>query len=144
MFETAARIFDRLIVAPIRNPGKSKGLFSITERVEMLEKILAHLDNVDVVMMKTLTADAAREVGADVIVKGLRVASDFEFELQMAHTNKAISGIKTVFLPCGPDTSFIASSLIREISAIGGGHRVSSMVPATVAERLEEKFPLKK
>lgn len=144
VFETAARVFDQVVVAPIRNPGKNKGLFTIAERVEMLEEVLAHLDNVSVVTMTKLTVDVAKDVGADVIIKGLRVASDFEYELQQAQMNKAISGIETVFLPCGTQSSFIASSLIRQIAQFGGAQRVGSMVPPAVAKRLDEKFPLKK
>jgi pantetheine-phosphate adenylyltransferase len=84
--------------------------------------------------------DVARELGADVLVKGLRVASDFEYELQQAQMNHAISGIDTLFIPCASTSSFIASSLIREICRFGGAGRVSSMVPVPVAKRLADKF----
>jgi len=89
---------------------------------------------------RLLVVDLARQVGADVLVKGLRVASDFEFELQMAQMNEAISGIQTVFVPCASSQSFISSSLIRDIARLGGADRVSSMVPEPVAARLKEKF----
>lgn len=141
IFETAARLFDHLVVAPIRNPGKGDPLFSIDERMEMLAEALGHLDNVKVVAMAKLTVDVARDVGADVIVKGLRVSSDFEYELQQAQMNKAISGIETVFLPSTSQSSFIASSLIRQIAQFGGAARVHSMVPDGVARKLLEKFP---
>ena len=141
IFETAARLFDQLVIAPIRNPGKGEPLFTIEERMEMLTEALVHLDNVKVVAMAKLTVDVARDVGADVIVKGLRVSSDFEYELQQAQMNKAISGIETVFLPSTSQSSFIASSLIRQIAQFGGAHRVHSMVPDPVAARLSEKFP---
>lgn len=141
IFETAARLFDHLVVAPIRNPGKGDPLFSIDERMEMLTEALGHLDNVKVVAMAKLTVDVARDVGADVIVKGLRVSSDFEYELQQAQMNKAISGIETVFLPSTSQSSFIASSLIRQIAQFGGAGRVHSMVPDGVARKLLEKFP---
>lgn len=141
IFETAARLFDHLVVAPIRNPGKGDPLFSIEERMEMLAEALGHLDNVKVVAMAKLTVDVARDVGADVIVKGLRVSSDFEYELQQAQMNKAISGIETVFLPSTSQSSFIASSLIRQIARFGGAARVHSMVPDAVVRKLLEKFP---
>ncbi len=141
VFETASRLFDRVVVAAIRNPGKGEPLFTLGERKEMILEALSHLPNVEVVSMTKLTVDVAREVGAEVIVKGLRVASDFEYELQQAQMNKAISGIETVFLPCGSQSSFIASSLIRQIAQYGGANRVGSMVPESVAKRLAEKFP---
>ena len=141
IFEAASRLFDRVIVAAIRNPGKGEPLFSLQERKEMITESLSHLRNIEVVSMTKLTVDVAREVGADVIVKGLRVASDFEYELQQAQMNKAISGTETVFLPCGSQSSFIASSLIRQIAQFGGANRVGSMVPEVVAKRLAEKFP---
>jgi pantetheine-phosphate adenylyltransferase len=90
--------------------------------------------------MAKLTVDVARDVGAGWIVRGLRVASDFEWELQMAQMNEAISGVETMFVPCASTSSFIASSLIREIAAIGGPERVEGMVPEPVAKRLREKF----
>ena len=140
VIETASRIFDRVVLAAIRNPGKGEPLFTLDEREEMINESLAHLSNVEVVAMIKLTVDVAREQGADVIVKGLRVASDFEYELQQAQMNKAISGIETIFLPCGSQSSFIASSLIRQIAQFGGADRVGSMVPEPVARRLKEKF----
>lgn len=137
--ETAAELFDQLVVAVIRNPGKTP-LFTLEERLEMLTEALQGFDNVKIVAMKKLTVDVARDVGADVIVKGLRVASDFEYELQQAQMNRAISGIETVFLPCASDSSFIASSLVRQIAQYGGADRIDGMVPPVVAARLREKF----
>jgi pantetheine-phosphate adenylyltransferase len=141
IFETASRLFDQLVVAPIRNPGKGEQLFTVDERIDMLLVALGHLDNVKVVSMTKLTVDVAKDVGADVIVKGLRIAADFEYELQQAQMNKAISGIETVFLPATSQSSFIASSLVRQIAQYGGADRVGSMVPAIVLQRLREKFP---
>lgn len=139
--EIAARLFDRVVLAAIRNPGKGEPLFTLEEREEMMRESLAHLlPTIEVVAMTKLTVDVAREQGADVIVKGLRVASDFEYELQQAQMNKAISGTETIFLPCGTQSSFIASSLIRQIAQFGGADRVGSMVPEPVARRLKEKF----
>lgn len=140
VIEIAARLFDKLVVAAIRNPGKGEPLFSLEERQEMIREAVNHLDNVDVVSMTKLTVDVAKDVDADVIVKGLRVSSDFEYELQMAQMNHAISGIDTVFVPCSSSGSFIASSLVRQIAQFGGAGRIGSMVPRSVAKRLEEKF----
>lgn len=141
VFEAAARLFDRLVVAPIRNYGKGDPMFSVEERIEMISEALSDFDNVEVVSMTKLTVDVARDVGADYIVKGLRVAGDFEYELQQAHMNKHISGLETVFLPCSTQSSFIASSLVREISRLGDPHRIKGTVPDAVLKRLAEKFP---
>ena len=84
--------------------------------------------------------DVARQVGADVLIKGLRVASDFEHELQQAQMNHEISGIDTLFIPCASSHSFIASNLVRQIARYGGADRISGMVPEPVAKRLQEKF----
>lgn len=135
--ETACRLFDEVVVAAMRNPQKGEPLFSLDERQELIEESLAHLDRVRVVMFAKLVVDVAREVGADFIVKGLRVVSDFENELQMAQMNRAISGVDTVFIPAGSTHSFLASKLIREIARYGGD--VSSMVPPPVAKRLAER-----
>ncbi len=139
--ETASRLFEHVIVAAIRNPQKGEALFTLDERSEMIGEALAHLDNIRIEFFATLVVDVARHLGADVLVKGLRIASDFEYELQQAQMNKAISGIDTLFIPCASDTSFISSSLIRDISRFGGASRISSMVPPAVAKRLADKFP---
>ncbi len=140
IIEIASQLFDGVVVAAMSNPQKGEPLFSLEQRCDMLEESLAHLDNVKTAFFASLVVDLAKDVGADVIVKGLRVASDFELELQMAQMNKAISGLVTVFLPCTSSRSFITSSLVREIARFGGADRVSSMVPRPVAKRLEEKF----
>ncbi|HUR76749.1 MAG TPA: pantetheine-phosphate adenylyltransferase [Acidimicrobiales bacterium] len=140
MVEIASRLFDRVVIGAIRNPGKDP-LFTLEERQDMIEECVAPLGNVAVTApVKSLTVDVAREVGADVIVKGLRVAADFEYELQMAQMNKAISGIQTLFIPCGSSNSFINSTLVREIAKYGGCDRVTKFVPTSVLARLKEKF----
>ena len=140
VIETASGLFDSVIVAALSNPQKGEPLFGIEERQEMIRESVTHLDNVKVAAFGSLVVDLAKEVGADVIVKGLRATSDFEYELQMAQMNEAISGVVTVFLPSASSHSFIASSLVREIARLGGATRVSAMVPAPVAAHLEERF----
>jgi len=142
--ETASRLFDGVIVAAIRNTQKSRQLFDLEERREMIAESVAHLDNVKIESFASLVVDVARSLGADVLVKGLRVSTDFEYELQQAQMNKAISGIETVFMPCASTSSFIASSLVKDISRFGGADRVSSFVPEPVYRRLLAKFPPKK
>ncbi|HEX2701664.1 MAG TPA: pantetheine-phosphate adenylyltransferase [Acidimicrobiales bacterium] len=138
--ETAAKLFDSVIVAALRNPQKGEPLFSLEDRRELIAESVVHLPNVRVEFFGSLVVDLARQVGADVIIKGLRVASDFEHELQMAQMNEAISGLNTVFLPCATSSSFISSSLLREITRLGGADRVSEMVPEPVAKRLQERW----
>ena len=136
--ETAARLFDKVVVAAMRNPQKGEPLFSLEDRQALIEEAFAHLDNVEVTMFSSLVVDLARNVGAHFIVKGLRAVSDFESELQMAQMNHKISGVSTVFIPSASDHSFLASKLIREIARFGGD--VSAMVPASVQKRLAEKY----
>lgn len=137
--ETAAKLFDSVIVAAMSNPQKGEPLFTLEDRQEMIAESVTHLPNVRVEFFGSLVVDLARQVGADVIIKGLRVASDFEHELQMAQMNEAISGLITVFIPCATSSSFIASSLLRDIARFGGAARVSAMVPPPVAKRLQER-----
>jgi pantetheine-phosphate adenylyltransferase len=133
--ERACRIFDEVVVAAIRNPQKSQASFDLTERKEMLEEALAHLAKVRVVSMSTLVVNVARDVGATVIVRGLRAVSDFENESQM---NRQLSGIETVFIPTSSAHSFIASKLLKEVVRYGGD--VSPFVPESINRRLKEKF----
>lgn len=134
--ERAARLFDGLVVAVLTNPQKGKPLFDIEEREAMITESLAHVDSVRVVSMSVLVVEVALEVGANVIVKGLRAVSDFENELQMAQMNQHLSGIETLFLPTSSSHSFVASRLIREVVCYGGD--VSEFVPPAVAARLKE------
>jgi pantetheine-phosphate adenylyltransferase len=136
--ERAARLFDRVVVAVLRNPQKAEPLFSAAEREALIAECLGHQPNVSIVSMSTLVVDVARDVSADVIVKGLRAVSDFENELQMAQMNQQLSGIETLLLPTGATTSFIASRLLREIARFGGD--VSAFVPDPVARRMKERF----
>lgn len=140
IFETASRLYDRVVVATIRNPGKGEPLFTLEERKELITHALSHLNNIEVVSMTKLTVDVGKDVGADVIIKGLRDGTDFASEMQQAQMNKAISGLQTVFLPCGPESSFIAATLIRQIAQFGGADRLGTMVPEVVFKRLSEKF----
>jgi pantetheine-phosphate adenylyltransferase len=133
--ERATLLFDEVIVASLRNPQKAEPLFSIEDREEMLAESLAHLPTVRIVAMSTLVVELAREVGATVIVKGVRAVSDFESELQMAQMNRELSGIETLFLPTGATYAYIASRLIREVARFGGD--VSGLVPEPVNRRLK-------
>lgn len=135
---TASRLFDEVVVAAMRNPGKGEPLFDMEERRDMIEESCEHIGHVRVVMFSKLVVDLARDEGVDFIIKGLRAVSDFESELHQAHMNHAVGGIDTMFVPSATQHSFVASKLIREISRFGGN--VTSMVPPPVARRLAEKY----
>jgi pantetheine-phosphate adenylyltransferase len=136
--ERARRLFDEVVVAVLHNSRKGKPLFSDAEREEMVAECLSQFENVEIVAMTTLVVDVARAVGADVIVKGLRAVTDFEYELQMAQMNHELSGVETLMLPTGSAYSFISSRLVREVAHYGGD--VSAFVPQPVAARLKERF----
>jgi pantetheine-phosphate adenylyltransferase len=138
IIERTAAHFDEVIAAVIRNPQKSKALFTLQEREQMLEELTAHLGNVRIDYFKGLLVDFAREHSVSAIVKGLRAVSDFDYELQMAQMNYKLARIDTLFMPTSPQYSFLSSSLVREVARFGGD--VSSMVPPAVAKRLEERF----
>jgi pantetheine-phosphate adenylyltransferase len=138
IMERTARYFDEVIVAVIRNPQKSEALFTLEEREDMIRDLTTHLPNVRVDFFKGLLVDFARRNGVGAIVKGLRAVSDFDYELQMAQMNVALSGIDTLFIPTAPQHSFLSSSLVREVARFGGD--VTSMVPPQVAQRLKERF----
>ncbi len=136
--ERAQRVFERVVVAVLQNSAKSDALFQPKEREEIIASCLAGFRNVEVVSMSTLVVDVARNVGADVIVRGLRAVSDFENELQMAQMNHELSGIETLFVPTGATYSFISSRLVREVASFGGD--VSRFVPALVATAMRERL----
>ena len=137
--ERAARIFDEVVVAAIRNPQKSEPLFDLVERREMIAESCAHIPSVRIVSISTLLVNVARDVNATAIVKGLRAVSDFENELQMAQMNRSLSGVETLFIPSSSDHSFIASRLLREVARFGGD--VTAFVPPPVALRLAKMYP---
>jgi len=138
----AARVLDGLIVAVAENPGKGP-LFDASERVEMIEGELADLRaagfDVRVRAFDNLLIHFAQEVGANIIVRGMRAVSDFEYEFQMASMNSRLDpNIETLFLTASERQQFIAAGLVKEIARMGGD--VSSFVSPAVAARLAEKF----
>ncbi|MGH3850859.1 MAG: pantetheine-phosphate adenylyltransferase, partial [Pseudonocardiaceae bacterium] len=138
--ETAARLFDRVLVAPVNNPQKGEPFFALADRQEMIAHSLDHLSNVIVQSFSSLVVDLVRSVRADVIVKGLRVASDAESELQQAHMNKSVAAVETLFIPCSSEYTFVASRYLREFARYGGADRIGTMVPGPVFTKLKEKF----
>jgi pantetheine-phosphate adenylyltransferase len=138
VIERVARLFDEVIVAVSRNPQKVASLFSLEERQAMLDEVTGHLLNVRTEVFSGLLVDFAKAHGANTIVKGLRAVTDFDYELQMAQMNQTLAGIDTFFLVTSPQYSFLSSSLVREVARFGGD--VSGLVPAVVAQRLDERF----
>lgn len=138
IIEIVAAAFDQVIVAAVGNPNKAPDPFSLDQRRQLIEQSCAHLPNVTTAVGSGLVVDLARELGATVIVKGLRGLADFESEVQMAHMNQSMTGIPTMFVPTALEHGHLASSLIREIARLGG--TVETMVPAPVARALDEHF----
>jgi pantetheine-phosphate adenylyltransferase len=138
--EIASKIFDRVIVAPMRNTQKGQPLFTLQERVDMITESVSYLGNVTLESFSSLVVDLARQVGADVLIKGLRVASDAEAELQQAQMNRRVAGIETVFIPSSSEYSFIASKYVRDFARFGGADRIGATVPPAVLIKLKEKF----
>ncbi len=135
----AARLFDELIVAIAANPEKRAPLFSPDERVEMIRETVAELPGVEVTTYRGLTVDFARSRGVTALVKGLRLPSDFEAELQQALMNRELAAeIETVFLMSGFAQIFVSSSILKDVAS--HGRDVTEFVPPVVAMRLEEKF----
>ncbi|MER3477572.1 MAG: pantetheine-phosphate adenylyltransferase [Leptolyngbya sp. ERB_1_2] len=131
IIKRGALLFDRVIVAVLRNPNKTP-LFSV-QRLDQIQIAAQHLPNVEVDSFEGLTVTYAQRQGAAALIRGLRAVSDFEMELQMAHTNKTISTqIETVFLATSNEYSFLSSSVVKEIARFGGS--IDHLVPTHVAE----------
>lgn len=139
VIEQSIALFGEVVVGVMHNPTKPSGMFTLDERVDMIRSSISYMPTVKVIPFPGLAVDAAREVGAAFIVKGLRTGGDFEVEQQMAHTNHAVSGVRTVYLPCKPSLVFISSRFIREIAQYGGS--VAALVPSPVAAQLARVFP---
>lgn len=133
IIERASRLYDELIVAVLVNPEKA-GKFDIETRLAMIAESTAHLAGVTVDSFHGLLVHYCQRQGVEVIVKGLRAISDFEYEVQMAQMNRGLSGIETVFMPTGPEHGHLSSSLIKSVAHFGGD--VSHLVPAPVLRRL--------
>lgn len=132
----AAALFDEVVVAVGQNSAKNY-LFTPAERLELVRETTAHLPNVSAEALTGLLVDFANARGAKVLVKGIRFASDFDFELQMAHMNAAVGSVETVMLPAGQLWSTLSSTMIREVAGYGGD--VSRFVPDVVAKRIRDK-----
>jgi pantetheine-phosphate adenylyltransferase len=135
--ERSARLFDDVVVAVLVNQNK-QGLFTIDERLELLDRATAHLPNVTTASFTGLLVDFCTTHGIDAIVKGLRAVTDFDYELQMAQMNGSLTEVDTVFIPTSPEYSFLASSLVKEVAKHGGD--VSGLIPGFVNDELTKKY----
>jgi pantetheine-phosphate adenylyltransferase len=138
LVDRASKLFPRVVVALGQHPTRSP-LFSVDERVQLLQRVCSPMENVEIALFDGLLVDYARKIGARIIVRGLRAATDFEYELQIAHANADLAPeVDTVFLPTRTNYGFISASLVREIASHGGD--VSRYAPEAVCEALAVKF----
>lgn len=136
----AAGLFDEVVVSVTTGSFKKTPMFDAEERIAFLEASVGHIPNVRVEGFNSLITEHARDIGATVMVKGLRAISDFDYEFQMAQLNRHLAAeIETVYLPASPQFSFVSSSGVREVAAWGGS--VDDWVPPMVAEALRSRRP---
>jgi len=138
LIERGSKIFDELVVAILRNPEKDP-LFSVADRRKMLEAMTSGFDNVSVDTFDGLTVDYALRLEAQVIVRGIRAISDYEYELQMALMNRKLHpGVETVFMLPAEQYSYLSSRLVREVAQLGGS--IECLVPELVEQKVREKM----
>ena len=135
-----AEQFDEVVVAVLINKRK-QGLFSVEERIAMLDDVTADLPNVRTDSFHGLLVDYCRDHGIKAIVKGLRAVTDFDYELQMAQMNQRLSGVDTLFMSTSPEFSFVSSSLVKEVATYGGdvAHLLSPSVHRQLLDRIAER-----
>ena len=137
----SSRLVDELIVGVLNNNAKSP-LFSVEERVRMLEEVTGDIPNIRIVPFGGLLVDFARRAEAGMVIRGLRAITDFEYELQMAQTNhKMAPEIETAFLTTNLEYSYLSSTTVKEVAAFGGD--ISQFVPKLIADRITEKIKKK-
>ena len=138
IFNRASRLFDKVIVLVSSNPSKNPS-FTPIERMQMIERVTSHLDNVVTDILEGLLADYVRETGAIAIVNGLRAVSDFEYEFQMALANKKLySDAETVFLTTSAENMYLSSSVVKQIASFGGD--ISHFVPPCILEDIQNRL----
>ena len=141
LIKRAIDSFGEVIIAVLENPTK-KSTFTVNRRLEQIKQATNHLSKIEIISYKGLTVDCAKKLRVDLILRGLRAMSDFEYELQIAHTNRSIdASIETIFLATEAHHSFLSSSVVKEVAMFGGN--VNHMVPKMIAKDLYEKFDIK-
>ncbi|MCQ4290980.1 pantetheine-phosphate adenylyltransferase [Pseudomonas stutzeri] len=138
LVERASRLFDHIIIAVAANPKKNP-LFPLEQRVELAREVTRHLPNVEVMGFSTLLAHFVKEQNANILLRGLRAVSDFEYEFQLANMNRQLAPeVESLFLTPSEKYSYISSTLVREIASLGGD--VSKFVHPAVMQALKERF----
>lgn len=138
IIERASTVFDHVVVGILNNPEK-RGLFTIEERIEMIEEATDHLRSVSVASFTGLLVDFARRQGAVTIIRGLRAVSDFEFEFRMASMNRKLApDIETFFMMTSNEYAYLSSSVVKQVASFGGC--VRGLVPVVVEKRLRDRF----
>ena len=138
LIQRAEKLFGNVVVAVLENTSKNP-TFDLGRRIIQINNAISHLSNINVISYQGLTVDCAKDVNANLILRGLRAMSDFEYELQIAHTNKSLnSNIETIFLSTNTNFSFLSSSLVKEVAKFGG--EINHMVPEAVEKDLKEYF----
>lgn len=134
----ASKLFDKVVIGVLNNSTKNHALFTVDERIEMIKKSTSHLENVEVMGFSGLSIDFARMCKASCIIRGLRLIADFEFELQMAQTNKILDNdIETIFLITNKSYSFLSSSTTKDVARCGGD--ISNFVADTIKDMVIKK-----
>ena len=134
----ASKLYDELYVGVLINPNK-KGLFSFSERIDLIEKCVKHLDNVKIIGFNGLLVDYCKKENIDVLVRAIRNSSDVDYELQIAHVNKELSpNIETMIMITNPKYSFVSSSIIKDVARFNGD--INNLVPETVACAIKDKL----
>ena len=137
LVERASRLFDRIILAIATSPHKKPTNLEL--RVDLAKQVLGHIENVEVQGFNSLTVDFAKEVGARIILKGIRTATDFEYEFQMLGMNRVLQpGLETIFLAPSDRYSLISSTLVKQIASYGGN--ITEFVPSCVADALNDGY----
>ncbi len=138
VIKRASKIVDRLVVAVLVNNSKSP-LFTTQERVDLLQRVTKEIENVEIVSYQGLTVEIARKYGATVMIRGLRAVTDFEYELQIAQTNRIIApDIDTIFLTTNLKYAYLSSSIVKEVSCFDGD--ISRFVPEEILELVQQKM----
>ena len=138
VIERAAKVFDQLIIGVLNNYSK-KSLFSVEERLEMIREVTFQYPNVEIRAFDGLLIDFTEKVNAQVIVRGIRAVSDFEYELMMAQTNKRLrDNVESVFFATSAEYSYVSSSTVRELAYFGG--EIDQFVPPSVRQRILDKY----
>ena len=138
----ASQLFDTVVVAVVQNPSKAESYFSLEERKTLVKETLSDVSNIEVISFDGLTVEAARNVGATAIIRGLRAVTDFDYECSMSHMNHTLAPeLHTVFLMASLDYQFLSSRLVRQVARYG--QSVESLVPACVNEALTQSLQVR-